>query len=208
MTISPSVPRPILLLLLLAAAAVGPVVVRADHDLPKPSKTFTDSFDDQTVATVKSPTDLYFTPDGRYAFVTSKFGTLWRVSVDDMDDSGNGSGRAVPEQVFEVPHPMCLNGARGLAGVAVHPAYPAVRHIYLFHNHDKVRSRAGRAGWNWAYQACYGMRMAFIYGRATCMQGNMLCIESIALSSSRFCFASRRLIHSCLSLYMCITTHT
>ena len=32
---------------------------------------------------------------------------------------------------------MCLNGARGLAGIAVHPEYPAKPYIYVFHNHDK-----------------------------------------------------------------------
>ena len=105
----------------------------AAHSLPTPSKSFTANFEDKTVAAVKSPTDLYFTPDGKYAFVTSKFGTLWRVSVADMD-----ANDGVAEQVFEVPHPMCLNGARGLAGVAVHPGYPAEPYIYLFHNHDKV----------------------------------------------------------------------
>ena len=46
--------------------------------------------------------------------------------------------KGVAEKVFEVPHPMCLNGARGLAGVAVHPDYPTRPYIYLFHNHDKV----------------------------------------------------------------------
>ena len=106
----------------------------ADHSLPTPAKSFTANFEDKTVAAVKSPTDLYFTPDGQYAFVTSKFGTLWRVSVADMDANAGAA-----EKVFEVPHPMCLNGARGLAGVAVHPGYPAEPYIYLFHNHDKVR---------------------------------------------------------------------
>ena len=121
-------------LLLAALLLAQPAAVVADHSLPTPSKSFAANFEDKTVASVKSPTDLYFTPDGRYAFVTSKFGTLWRVSVEDMD-----ANDGVAEKVFEVPHPMCLNGARGLAGVAVHPAYPAQPYIYLFHNHDKVR---------------------------------------------------------------------
>ena len=125
----PALSAAVLLLLFRSA------VVTADHSLATPAKTFRENFEDKTVASVESPTDLYFTPDGRYAFVTSKFGTLWRVAVEDMD---NNRGQA--EKVFEVPHPMCLNGARGLGGVAVHPDYPAVRHIYLFHNHDKVSS--------------------------------------------------------------------
>lgn len=125
----PALSAAVLLLLFRSA------VVTADHSLATPAKTFLENFEDKTVASVESPTDLYFTPDGQYAFVTSKFGTLWRVAVEDMD---NNKGQA--EKVFEVPHPMCLNGARGLAGVAVHPDYPAVRHIYLFHNHDKVSS--------------------------------------------------------------------
>ena len=127
--------RPLLSSLALSALLFHalPPAVTADHSLETPAKSYTENFEDKTVASVKSPTDLYFTPDNQYAFVTSKFGTLWRVAVADMD---NNKGQA--EKVFEIPHPMCLNGARGLAGVAVHPDYPAVRHIYLFHNHDKV----------------------------------------------------------------------
>eukprot|EP00562_Extubocellulus_spinifer_P005313 CAMPEP_0178535294 /NCGR_PEP_ID=MMETSP0696-20121128/35469_1 /TAXON_ID=265572 /ORGANISM="Extubocellulus spinifer, Strain CCMP396" /LENGTH=1360 /DNA_ID=CAMNT_0020167425 /DNA_START=360 /DNA_END=4442 /DNA_ORIENTATION=+ len=118
-----------------AAAALLLLVVplaTADHTLPKISKEFTDNFEDKFVAGVKSPTDMYFTPDDKYAFVTSKFGKIWRISVEDMDNN-----KGVPEEVFEIPHPMCLNGARGLGGIAVHPEYPSKPYIYVFHNHDK-----------------------------------------------------------------------
>ena len=128
--------RPLLFssLVLLSSLLFFPtVLVSADHELATPAKSFTQNFEDKTVASVKSPTDLYFTPDGKYAFVTSKFGTLWRVAVEDMDNN-----KGVAEKVFEIPHPMCLNGARGLGGVAVHPEYPAKPYIYVFHNHDKV----------------------------------------------------------------------
>lgn len=129
--------RPLLFTSSLALASalllVFPTLVHADHELATPAKSFRENFEDKTVASVKSPTDLYFTPDGKYAFVTSKFGTLWRVAVEDMDNN-----KGVAEKVFEIPHPMCLNGARGLGGVAVHPDYPAKPYIYVFHNHDKV----------------------------------------------------------------------
>ena len=115
------------------AAAVAPTIAGIIFISFDFLKNFRENFEDKTVASVKSPTDLYFTPDDKYAFVTSKFGTLWRVAVEDMD---NNKGQA--EKVFEIPHPMCLNGARGLGGVAVHPDYPAKPYIYVFHNHDKV----------------------------------------------------------------------
>lgn len=97
-------------------------------------KKFSREFEDKEVAEVPNPTDLYFSPDGKYCFVTSKFGKVWRLSVKDMEKNDGD-----PEEVFDVTdhHDICLNGARGLAGIAVHPQYPAKPYIYLFHNYDK-----------------------------------------------------------------------
>lgn len=108
------------------------VTVNANHQELTVDKEFRSTFEDKVAVSVPSPTDLEFTPDGKYLFVTSKDGRIWRVNVEDMDD-----GKAEPELVFEIPHDMCLNGARGLGGIAVHPNYPSTPWIYVFHNHDK-----------------------------------------------------------------------
>ena len=49
--------------------------------------------------------------------------------------------------IFCYPSPtvtdrMCLNGARGLGGIAIHPEYPTKPYIYVYHNHDKYRDCA------------------------------------------------------------------
>ena len=66
----------------------------------KIDKEYTEQFEDKFVAPVKSPTDMYFTPDNKHVFVTSKFGKIWRIKVEDME---NNKGQ--PEEVFEIPHP-------------------------------------------------------------------------------------------------------
>ena len=60
-------------------------------------KKFSRKFEDKEVAEVPNPTDLYFTPDGKYCFVTSKFGKVWRLSVKDMEKNDGD-----PEEVFDV----------------------------------------------------------------------------------------------------------
>jgi len=109
----------------------------AYHETLTVPKQYRQQFEEKPVTNVPSPTDMEFTPDGKYLFVTSKFGTIWRVSVSDMDDPSKDASEAKPEKVFELPHPMCTNGARGLGGIAIHPDYPAKPHIYVYHNHDK-----------------------------------------------------------------------
>ena len=91
------------------------------------------------MAYVPAPTDMEFTPDGKYLFVTSKFGKIWRLPVSEMDDKNVDAEEVEVEEVFEIPHPMCTNGARGLGGIAIHPDYPAKPYLYVFHNHDKYR---------------------------------------------------------------------
>ena len=122
-------------LLLLGAFFTAPT--SAYHETLTVPKEYRQQFEEKPVTNVPSPTDMEFTPDGKHLFVTSKFGTIWRVSVSDMDDPSKDASDAEPEEVFELPHPMCLNGARGLGGIAVHPQYPSKPYIYVFHNHDK-----------------------------------------------------------------------
>jgi glucose/arabinose dehydrogenase len=77
-------------------------------------------FADQFVASVASPTDVAFTPDGRM-LITSQSGEL-RVFQ-------NNALVATPAITLAV----CFNKERGLVGVAVDPAFASNHFIYLYY---------------------------------------------------------------------------
>jgi glucose/arabinose dehydrogenase/PKD repeat protein len=88
------------------------------------------SFSDTLVATVGSPTALAFTPDGRL-LVTTQGGQL-RV----VDTAGTMLGTAA----LDLSAKLCSNSERGVLGVAVDPAFPTNRRIYLYYTFKKFGS--------------------------------------------------------------------
>lgn len=89
----------------------------AYHETLTVPKEYRDNFEEKAVAYVPAPTDMEFTPDGKYLFVTSKFGKIWRLPVSEMDDKNVDAEDVEVEEVFEIPHRMCTNGARGLGAL-------------------------------------------------------------------------------------------
>jgi glucose/arabinose dehydrogenase len=80
---------------------------------------------DRTLATVASPTDIAFTPDGR-ALITTNAGRL-RVMV---------AGQLVPGAALNLSQRICSGTERGLLGVAVDPSFATNHRIYLFWTYD------------------------------------------------------------------------
>ena len=83
-------------------------------------------FQDSLVATVAGPTALAFTPDGRL-LITTQAGRLWIFQGDAL----------VPGPALDLAPVLCSNSERGLLGVAVDPAFPTNRFIYLFYTFKK-----------------------------------------------------------------------
>jgi glucose/arabinose dehydrogenase/PKD repeat protein len=83
-------------------------------------------FTDTPFATVASPTDVAFTPDGRM-LVTSQ-GGAFRV-YDPM-------GTLLDTRTFPSSQ-ICANSERGLLGVAVDPNHAVNRYVYLFYTRRK-----------------------------------------------------------------------
>jgi len=123
---------------LLAMAVVLPnnkiSFVGANHADIEVDEVFEGEFEDQLVMLADSPTDLQFSPDGKYLFLTQKEGKVFYTTIEDLDN-----GDAVPKQVFDVNvnHDLCFNGSRGLSSIGVHPEFPSKPWIYLFHNMNK-----------------------------------------------------------------------
>jgi len=107
----------------------------ANHATIDIDEEFEGRFEDQLVMKADSPTDLEFSPDGKYLFVTQKEGRVFYTTVDELDSGDD----VEPKLVFDVNvnYDLCFDGARGLSGIGVHPDFPATPWIYLFHNHNK-----------------------------------------------------------------------
>ena len=123
---------------LLAMAAILPsenLFAAANHATIDIDEEFEGRFEDQLVMKADSPTDLEFSPDGKYLFVTQKEGRVFYTTVDELDSGDD----VEPKLVFDVNvnYDLCFDGARGLSGIGVHPDFPATPWIYLFHNHNK-----------------------------------------------------------------------
>jgi len=107
----------------------------ANHATIDIDEEFEGRFEDQLVMKADSPTDLEFSPDGKYLFVTQKEGRVFYTTVDELDSGDD----VEPKLVFDVNvnYDLCFDGARGLSGIGVHPDFPATPWIYLFHNYNK-----------------------------------------------------------------------
>jgi glucose/arabinose dehydrogenase len=91
----------------------------------QPATSLAHGLVDRTLATVNSPTDIAFTPDGR-ALITTNAGRL-RVMV---------AGQLVPGAALDLSQRICSGTERGLLGVAVDPSFATNQRIYLFWTHD------------------------------------------------------------------------
>ncbi|HEY3240467.1 MAG TPA: PQQ-dependent sugar dehydrogenase [Acidimicrobiia bacterium] len=105
---------------LLAVLLVSPVGLISPLSPPRAEAAVPAGFADQFVASVASPTDVAFTPDGRM-LITSQSGEL-RVFQ-------NNALVATPAITLAV----CFNKERGLVGVAVDPAFASNHLIYLYY---------------------------------------------------------------------------
>lgn len=115
----------------LAAALLLALGVHAEVHLPE-------GFAREVIAgpELKEPMDLAFAPDGA-AWVTGRSGEVWR--IDTVTRAHHLVGKI----------PTDTAGDRGLHGIAFHPAFPKVPHLFLFHHavdHPKgtYLSRVGR----------------------------------------------------------------
>jgi glucose/arabinose dehydrogenase len=120
-------------LVVAAAVALGLVLLTAVPSAANtsgtaitPVDTRADGLTDRLAATVTSPTDIAFTPDGR-GLITTDEGRL-RVLRP---------GGLVPGAAVNLTTRICSGGERGLLGVTVDPAFEANRWIYLFWTFDK-----------------------------------------------------------------------
>jgi glucose/arabinose dehydrogenase len=85
------------------------------------------NFQDQPVTTVADPTALAFTPDRRL-LITSKGGAL-RIYKN---------GALLPTPALDLSSKVCMDGERGLLGVAVDPAFTTNHTIYLYYTFKKL----------------------------------------------------------------------
>lgn len=92
-------------------------------------------FEESFLWNFQNPTDVQVAPndDGNtMLLVAEKTGQLWVVE--------NVSSSSDPIQttlVIDLAPRMCVNGERGLGGVAFHPSYPTLPYIYMHYNYDK-----------------------------------------------------------------------
>jgi glucose/arabinose dehydrogenase len=80
------------------------------------------------------PTAVRFAPDGR-VFVAEKSGLLW--VYQSLTSPGN------PVRVIDLRASVHNFWDRGLLGVAVHPQFPAVPHVYVSYAHDAFADGTG-----------------------------------------------------------------
>jgi glucose/arabinose dehydrogenase len=80
------------------------------------------------------PTAVRFAPDGR-VFVAEKSGLLW--VYQSLTSPGN------PVRVIDLRASVHNYWDRGLLGVAVHPQFPAVPHVYVTYAHDAFADGTG-----------------------------------------------------------------
>ena len=86
---------------------------------------------------VSEPMDLTFAPDGA-AWVTGRAGDLWR--IDPATHASHRIGRVDSD----------VSGDRGMHGIALHPDFPQIPHIFIsYHatNHAPSQYRARIARW-------------------------------------------------------------
>jgi glucose/arabinose dehydrogenase len=80
------------------------------------------------------PTAVRFAPDGR-VFVAEKSGLLW--AYQSVENPG------APVRVVDLRASVHNFWDRGLLGVAVHPDFPAVPHVYVVYTHDAFADGTG-----------------------------------------------------------------
>jgi glucose/arabinose dehydrogenase len=80
------------------------------------------------------PTAVRFAPDGR-VFVAEKSGLLWAYA--SVTDTTN------PVRVIDLRAAVHNFWDRGLLGVAVHPQFPTVPHVYVLYTHDAFADGSG-----------------------------------------------------------------
>jgi glucose/arabinose dehydrogenase len=85
--------------------------------------TFPPGFADALVASLPRPTALAFTPDGRM-LITTKDGRLFVKR-----------GESAPRLALTLPN-ICTTVERGLAGLAIDPAFVDNNHIYLYYTRE------------------------------------------------------------------------
>jgi glucose/arabinose dehydrogenase len=88
--------------------------------------TLPSGFEDQLLASARSPTALAFTPDGRMLVATQP-GQL-RVYK-------NGQLLATP--ALDISSKICANAERGMLGVAVDPSFSTNKYVYLYYTYNK-----------------------------------------------------------------------
>ena len=110
----------------------------ANHATIDTDKDFEGKFEDQLVMLSDSPTDLEFSPDGKYLFVTQKEGRVFYTTVDELDSGDD----VKPKLVFDVNDPEADLEAEVLFGTA--PAFdlaeldgvPVTRLVHVFTDED------------------------------------------------------------------------
>jgi glucose/arabinose dehydrogenase len=106
----------------LGSQASGTVTI-LDNDLTFGSLTR------QTVLTgFDQPTNLDWTPDGRYMLIAQKNGV---VRVVD-----NESGSLLPLPLIDISNQVNNVADRGLLGLAIHPNFPSQPYVYLLYTYD------------------------------------------------------------------------
>ena len=98
-------------------------------DTIAPVSSLATGLTDRRAATVDSPTDIAFTPDGR-GLITTQAGQLRVLRPEGL----------VPSPAIDLSARICDGNERGLLGVAVDPEFSANHRIYLFWTFDKNSS--------------------------------------------------------------------
>ncbi|MCZ3387819.1 MAG: PQQ-dependent sugar dehydrogenase [Actinomycetia bacterium] len=113
----------------LSLLTIPATAANTSGDTIAPANSLAKGLTDKRVATVGSPTDLAFTPDGR-ALITTQTGQLRVLRRDGL----------VPSPALDLSGRICDDNERGLLGVAVDPDFGANQWIYLFWTFDKFSS--------------------------------------------------------------------
>jgi glucose/arabinose dehydrogenase len=111
---------------LATAVLVTGLVALVTAGRPAAAATLPSGFEDQLLASVREPTALAFTPDGRMLVATQP-GQL-RVYK-------NGQLLATP--ALDISSKICANSERGMLGVAIDPSFSTNKYVYLYYTYNK-----------------------------------------------------------------------
>lgn len=102
------------------------------------AQTFPAGFQATKVAEGLNPTDMKFSPDGQYLFITNKTGQVYLFENNALN----------PTPILDIAANIITNGERGLTHVAVDPDFNTNHYIYLYYTLPSARNRISRFTFN------------------------------------------------------------